>query len=394
MNLVVLFSVTLVMAILFSAKAERSVLSTSVFFLLVGAVFGRESLGLLSLDAGDPVVSIFAKLALFTVLFTDGMKLSAAELWREMNRPARALLLGLPLTILGTAALAHWLGGLPWLESILLGGILSPTDPVLVSAIVGREEVPTAVRRLLHIESGFNDGLALPVVVVVLHFLSGEKAGVLSLVLEIAAGVVLGFIIPWAILRIESMRIFEASESYRQFMPTAAAMLVFSICGLTDANEYIAAFVAGITIATLGPDLADEFESFGEPLSELLKLGALMVFGALISVTFLREIPLGGYIFAALTLLAVRPLALGISFVGDGLPRHQFATAAWFGPKGFASVTYALMVVQADVSNADVLFHLAALVTAASIVIHSSIDVPVAEWLARREAREPLENTT
>ena len=136
------FALTLLAAVLVSDLADRSVLSTAVLFLLAGVVAGEGMLGAISLRPDAPAVALLAELALFSVLFTDGMRVGLKDLASAWRLPGRALLLGLPLTLVGTALLARWIVGLPWAESFLIGAVLSPTDPVFAAAIVGREEVP------------------------------------------------------------------------------------------------------------------------------------------------------------------------------------------------------------------------------------------------------------
>ena len=158
---VLAFGIVLLLAVLVSDLAHRSVLSTAVLFLVAGFVLGPGMAGVIALSPDHPVVTTFAELALFTVLFTDGMRTSIRDLAAAWSLPGRALLFGMPLTLLCTAAAAHWVVSIPWPESLLMGAVLSPTDPVFAAAIVGREEVPERLRRLLNVESGLNDGLAL-----------------------------------------------------------------------------------------------------------------------------------------------------------------------------------------------------------------------------------------
>ena len=162
------FAVVLLIGVLISERASRTIISTAVLFLLAGFVLGEGVLGVLDIRSGHPLVETLAELALFSVLFTDGMRVGLPQLRSAWQLPGRALLLGLPLTLAATAVLAHYVVGLPWLESFLLGAVLAPTDPVFASAIVGREEVPGRLRHLLNVESGVNDGLALPIVLVLL----------------------------------------------------------------------------------------------------------------------------------------------------------------------------------------------------------------------------------
>ncbi len=377
-ELLLIFAGALLVAILLSELAHRTVLSTAVFFLLVGFLAGDGVSDLLVLNPGDPLVTHLAELALFSVLFTDGMRVGVRDLVSAWRLPGRALLLGLPLTLVLTAVLAHFVAGLPWAESFLVGAVLSPTDPVFASAIVGREEVPPRLRHLLNVESGVNDGLVLPVVLVLLAVVGRSEVEFGVLLGELALGIVLGVAIPWAALRLENTRFFAAATGYEPLYAFAIGLLVLAVAMATHANLFLAAFSAGVTVITVSPRFRDAFHQFGELLTELLKLAAILVFGALISPAFLAEIGAGGYIFVLLALFAARPLAILISFVGSRIGWREWAAAAWFGPKGFASVVYGLLVLDSGVARAGEMFHLVAIVVAVSILLHSSSDVIVA----------------
>lgn len=382
---VMVFAVTLLIAVLLSALAQRSILSTAVVFLAAGFMAGHDTLGLLDIDQYDAFVARLAEVALFAVLFVDGMKLSFRELRAGWHLPTRALVLGMPITLLITAFLAHNVAGLPWVESFLIGAALSPTDPVLVSAIVGSKKIPQQLRRLLNIESGFNDGLALPVVIVLIAVASGRDAHVGDLALEIVLGIAVGVVIPWVAIRLEDTRLFEASKAYEPLAAFSIGLLVYAVAGLAHANLFLAAFAAGITVATLSDWVKETFHQFGELLTEVLQLAAILVFGALLSVQFLREIPLSGYLFALFALVVARAIAMLVSLAGTAFPWPQRLAAAWFGPKGFASVLYTLWIVNSGIGRADEILHLAALVIAGSIIAHSSTDVLIANWLERHE---------
>ncbi len=385
MTTVLVFDLTLLAAVLLSGLAERTVLSTAALFLVVGFVTG--SIGLVDLQPEDPLVGRLAELALFAVLFTDGMRLGARELTTAWRLPGRALLFGLPLTLVLTALLARFLAGLPWAQSFLLGVILSPTDPVFASALIGREEVPLRLRRLLSVESGLNDGLALPIVVILLAVAGRHEVEAGTLVEELLLGVAIGVLVTWVALRLERTRLFDLAESYEPLYAFAVGLVVLALAYVTHANLFLAAFSAGITTATVSPRFREAFHEFGELLTELIKLGAILIFGALISPTFLAEIGLGGYVFALLALLLVRPVALGASLLGSRIGWREWAAAAWFGPKGFASVVYGLLVLKAGVSYSGEVFHLVAVVVAASILLHSSTDVVVARRFEEAEQR-------
>jgi NhaP-type Na+/H+ or K+/H+ antiporter len=375
---VVVFASVLLVAVLFSELAHRTVLSAAVLFLVAGFLVGEGVLDLVPLQPSDPLVSRVAELALFAVLFTDGMRIGVRDLATAWRLPGRALLLGLPLALLGIALVAHWVAGVPWTEALLLGAVLSPTDPVFAAAIVGREEIPWRLRHLLNVESGLNDGLALPIVVVLLALAGRDEVHAGELAGELMLGIVIGVVVPLVAIGLEHTRLFAAAHTYQPLGVFAIGLLVLGLGLLTHANLFLAAFAAGVTVATVDPEVRDEFHEFGELLSELLKLAALLVFGALMSPAFLAEIPFSGYVFAVLAIVAVRPLSIVLALAGARLPWRELGAAAWFGPKGFASVVYGLLVLAAGLPRSDELFHLVAIAIVLSILAHSSTDVLVA----------------
>ncbi|MEH1013390.1 cation:proton antiporter [Micromonospora sp. CPCC 206060] len=373
------FAAVLLLAVLVSSLAHRTILSTAVLFLVAGFVLGPETTGVLDITADSPIVATLAELALFTVLFTDGMRLGWADLRSAWRLPGRALGWGLPLTLVITALLAHYVVGLDWPEALLIGAVLAPTDPVFASALVGNERVPGRLRHLLNVESGINDGLALPFVILFLAVAAGsDDLHLDELGTELLLGVVIGVAVPWLALRLEKLRFFSASTQYEPLNALAIGLLVLALGMVTHANLFLAAFAAGITVATFGSRQREAFEHFGELIAELFKLAALLVFGALISIEFLGEISWPGWVFAVLAIIVARPLALAVSFLGAHLSRTEQFAAMWFGPKGFASVVYGLLVLQAGIPAGDEIFHLVALTIVLSIIAHSSTDVVVA----------------
>ena len=379
MDLLLIFAAVLLLAVLVSALAHRTILSTAALFLVAGFLAGDGVLGLVSVTPTSPVVGSLAELALFAVLFSDGMRVGWADLRSAWRLPGRALGWGLPLTLLITALLARYVAGLDWPEALLVGAILAPTDPVFAAALVGNHKVPARLRHLLNVESGVNDGLALPFVVVLLAVAAGSgDLHLASLAWELVLGIGIGVAVPWAAIRLERTRWFAVSEQYLPLNAVAIGLLVLALGKATHGNLFLAAFAGGITVATVGQAQRDAFEHFGELIAEVFKLAALLVFGALLSPAFLGEIAWTGWVFAILALVAARPIALWTSFLGSGLGlREQFA-AMWFGPKGFASVVYGLLVLASGIPAADEIFHLVALTIVLSILAHSSTDVLVA----------------
>lgn len=376
-------------ASLLSTTAQQTALSLPVLFIAAGMAFGPHGLGLLSLQQGSTTVEHLADLALFAVLYVDGMRLGLQDLRTAWRLPGRALLLGLPLTLLTTAVLAHLLLDLGWPEALLVGAVLSPTDPVFASAIVGREGIALPLRRLLNVESGLNDGLALPFVLGLLAWQGAHTASVPRMLMNVVAGVGLGLLLPWGCLRLQAWHRWQPpTPLYASLFTVAVAMLLYALARLTDFNEYLAAFTAGVVLTSFGGQLVQRFEDFGEQVSELLKLGALLAFGALLPPTLFTQSGAMAWAFAFLTLLVARPLPVLLVLNGTTLHRDERLAAAWFGPKGFASVVYGLLVLHSGLPDADVLVQRVALVVVLSMAVHSSTDVAMARWLERRAAAQ------
>ncbi|MFD1831352.1 cation:proton antiporter [Streptomyces desertarenae] len=382
MVLVMVFGVALLVAVLLSGLAARSVLSTSLLFLVGGALVSDGFLGLIHITPDSDIVAVTADLALFAVLFTDGMHVSFPALRRAWRNPARALGLGMPLAFAGVALLAHFLAGLDWTTSFLVGAVLAPTDPVFASAIVGRKEVPAKLRQLLNIESGVNDGLALPFVLVLIAAAApaghAEDADLGAIAVELLLGLLFGVALPLLVHWLVHFRLLGAEPRLQPLLPLTVGVILYAACHLTHANPYLAAFSAGAVIAAVAPQAKEAFEPLGESLAELAKFAALLVFGALLTPQLFGDLSAGGYVVAVLSIVLIRPASLLLSLVGTDFDRKEKLTAAWFGPKGFASVVYGLLVLQAGIPQGEEAFTLIAVTIAFSIIAHSSTDVPIA----------------
>ncbi len=261
MSLILAFGVTLLVVVLISGFAARTVLSTALLFLVVGAVTGNGGLNWIDVRPNDPVVVTLADLALFSILYTDGMRAALPALKATGRTAGRALGLGMPLTFIGISLLTKAFTPLDWTPSFLVGAILSPTDPVFAAAIIGRSDVPARLRRLLNVESGLNDGLALPVVVVLIAVASHGKTHNWTVVGELAGGIALGIAMALAAHQIARLPGIGSEARLAPLGPFSIAVILYATCHLTDANAYLAAFAAGSTLATVAPSAHEAFEA-------------------------------------------------------------------------------------------------------------------------------------
>lgn len=386
-TMVLLFGIALLFAVLISGIAERTALSTAAVFLFIGFLAGQGVSGLIQIQTDDEQLYSFVEVALVTILYTDGMKIGKDDLLEVWHLPGRALLLGLPMTLLIMALLARLILNLDWLESFLIAAVLSPTDPIFTSAIVSRKEVPIRLRRLLNVESGINDGIALPIVLVMFALLGVEKFEIGRWLAQILIGIAVGVILPWATLSLKRIKIITVSKLYSPMFGLAVFLLVFSTAKLLDANVFLAAFFAGVTIATVDKDVRDVFLKYGEILSELFKLGGVLLFGVLLTFNVFSEVTPLIYLYMMLVLIIARPVAINLALLGSAMNRQERLVASWFGPRGFASVVYGLLVVGSGIPHARELFLMISVVVTGSILIHSSTDGLIAHWFQRMNER-------
>ncbi len=385
MPLVTVIAIALSASLLISALAARTPLSIPVLFLMAGLIAGPVGLDIVQLDS--VVVAHVADAVLFTVLFTDGQKSPLAVLRRSWRNPVRVLTVGMIGTALLVAVAAAALTGLPLSVCFLLGAVLAPTDPVFAAALVGRDEVPWRLRQLLNIESGLNDGLALPAVLAIAGAASitveGHSTELPVLLGEVVLGLVLGVGLPAGIAWLLKLPGLGAEPRLLALGPLSVGLLLYVVCQLTGANAYVAAFAAGSVLASMLPAASDRYERLGDLLSELGKDVALLVFATLLTRPLIGMIGIGGWALAVLTVFVARPLPVLASLIRSDLSRQERLTAAWFGPKGFASVVYALLLFHSTLPQRQEVVTLVAAAVLVSVVAHASTDVPVAAAFAK-----------
>lgn len=376
------FAVLLLAAALLSPRERRGAYSNSVLFLLAGMA-GVE-LEISQQERTAALVRSLAQLALFVVLFLDGMRVPLPALRACWRLPGRALVLGMPVTVLLLGLLAHWLLRVPWLQAWLVAAVLSPTDPVFASTLVKSDAVSRGLRRLLNVESGLNDGVALPLVLGLLAMAGASGHGFAMLGLEAAGGVCLGVVLAGAAALLRRRVRARLERPYCTVFVLALGILLYAAAHLSGANEYLAAFTAAMTLATCAPGEVKSFRAASQSMPILLKYAAVMAFGALVGWDGIASATASELLFAALALLVARPAAILSVLAGSSLAWRERLAAAWFGPKGFSSLVYAVIVGSSGTPDAWRLFHVCALVVLISMVAHSSTAVAVARWLRQQ----------
>ena len=377
----------LIVAAALSGWFHGTVLSISVFSVGAGVVLALADV--VAVSPESKVLLFLIELALILTLFSDGLLVESELLRRHWGPATRALVIAMPITLVLLALAAKALfPELSWSEAFLLGAVLSPTDPVVTSAVVTSERVPRVVRHTLNVESGLNDGLALPFVLFFLVLAApggnparetGELAG------EALVGAALGIALALAAGRLIShLPGGGITPKYQGAYALGVGFAAFGLADVTHGNGLIAAFVAGIALAATRRDIPATFLEFNESVSAIFQIATFFVFGALIVATGWDHSVWPLLAFIAFALLVARPAAVLLSFVGVALPRPYKIFIAWFGPKGVASMLFALLVLNSTVGDRTLVFDVASFVILASILAHGLTDTVGARWIERR----------
>ena len=385
------FGLLLVAGALVSGIAGRTFLSLTAGFVVAGFALGEGGFEVLDFDPTSQFVQGLAVVALVLLLFRDGLEVEEEMLQEAWHLPLRKLVLAMPITCVLVALVTHALTDLDWTESFLVGALLSPTDPVLSSGVITNPRVPRLIRHSLNLESGLNDGLALPAVLAFTAAAAGQEDFVWweFVLQDVVVGLISGLAIAFIASRLmpsgRSLG-YEISTHQKALYALGVAFAAYGTATLPpEGNGFIAVFVAAIALGIWRPDIRECFESQSEDIIELAKLGIFLVFGAIITLDGLFGDGWAAVGIVAFTLLVARPVAVFTALTGT----RQVGTAekgfmAWFGPKGVATMAFALFVLGSGVPEGERIADIAALAVLVSIIAHGLTDHPGSEWIIRR----------
>jgi len=375
----------------------------ALVFSVAGYALANPSWGPLTVDVQTPSVHLLAELTLALLLFSDAARVNLSQLKRDFYVPARLLGIGLPLSLVVGSLLAAWMfDDFSWAIAGFVGAALAPTDAALSAQVINDERVPMRVRRTLNVESGLNDGIATPIVVFTLavaasqlgtagHGDSAEGRALLELTIGVLVGAAVG-LGSALVITLGSRRRWIVSGG-RRLGVLAAALLSFAGAVALDGNGFIAAFVAGIAFGNRLPDDVAEVDNVAELpelLGELMALVVWFLFGAALVPIALDYFSTSSLVYAVLSLTVIRVLPVALSLVGAGLDRSTVLFVGWFGPRGLASVVFALLAIE-ELGEAPVVGRavgVVALTVLLSVVLHGVSAGP----LGRRYVREQSEH--
>jgi NhaP-type Na+/H+ or K+/H+ antiporter len=348
---VIAFALLVLAYALVSHRLGDTVVTGPMFFVAAGLILGPVGLGVINFSAGSTLILAIAAIALVFVLFTDAARINLRALTGDRNLPLRLLAIGLPLTILAGAAGAMLLfTTLTIAEAALLGSILAPTDASLGIAIVNSPLVPARIRQALNVESGLNDGGAIPFFALFLVLAEatteGQPAGAWAVFalqqigLGILAGAAIGIAGSLLIQRSRKEGWMRGEFTWIAFL--ALALLSFFIADALGGSGFIAAFVAGLLAAAIGGGVEESVIEFSSVTGEILSFGIFFIFG-LVAAGMLTRITAPVLLYAVLSLTLVRMVPVALSLAGTHLKPSSVAFIGWFGPRGLASIVLLLI---------------------------------------------------
>ncbi len=391
--------VTILICVLLAAAISRRIQGTIItlpmVYTVLGLILSGRILGIVNFDLESELVRIVAELTLVLVLATDASRINVRTLIKDHSLPIRLLGIGLPLMmIFGTIVAAILFAELDFWEAAVLAVILSPTDASLGQAVVTNPRVPVRIRQSLNVESGLNDGIAMPFLLLALSLAVAEENSLgpgywIGLALAqigfgVLAGAIIGFLggrfIEWG------QHSGWMSKEFQKISILALALLAFGVAELVGGNGFIAAFVMGVTAAntTRKEDTEMLYEYAEVEVQGLMLLTFMVVFGAVMLPLALDHFTGAMLLYAILSLAMIRFLSVLVSMIGTRVRPVTTAFLGWFGPRGVASILYIFTVLEEDLEDESLLFNAVMLTVLISIFAHGITAVPGANWYAKR----------
>ena len=377
-----------------SGRIEKSILTPPMAFVAFGLGISPFMLQVLDVNHDGGIIDIIATTTLVMVLFTDSSRIDLKLLRSQHTLPVRLLGVGLPITI-GLGAVVAWLlfPSFNIWQAVAIAAILAPTDAALGQAVVSSPTVPVRIRQALNVESGLNDGICLPILLMALS-LAGQAEGratagywisfaLAQVLLGPVTGIGAGFAGGRLVTR--SARFHWMNENYQRLSLVAIAVLAYCGAEMIGGNGFIAAFCAGLTIGNTAHEVCPRLYEFGETEGQFLVLVTFLIYGGVMVTPTIAGVNGPVILYALLSLTLVRMIGVAVSLLGLSLRLDTQLFLGWFGPRGIASVLYVLLVLDQDrLPNRDLIFTIVVITVLLSVFAHGVTAFPGANWYARR----------
>lgn len=373
----------------FSGKLEKSIFSGPMIFAAIGLLFSPMIFGAFDLNLENDAIEFVAEFTLMILLFTDASRINLKSLRKEHTLPIQLLGISLPLTILFGGLIAMLMFDFLSLPAaLILAVILAPTDAALGQAVVSYEKIPVRIRQTINVESGLNDGIALPFLLLFIAIAVGaetaqgsENVGywLIFAAKQIGFGVLIGGLLGYFGGKFVSYTQDKgiASKTFTDLSAVVLAILAFSTAEIIHGNGYIAAFVAGLTIGNTAKHICEGIYDFAETEGQMLTLITFMFFGALIIIPSFQSITWEMLLYAILSLTVIRMVPVFISLFKDKLNIETKLFIGWFGPRGVATILYGIIILNhAELPHKEFIFNTAMITVTLSIVLHGITAMP------------------
>ena len=384
---------------LVSRLAERSPITAPMVFVAIGILASPLGIGILSVQINAALVQIIASVTLVLILFVDASTISVPSLIRERRLPMRLLLIGLPLTMV-FGALAGFLifpdMGV-WVV-VLMALILSPTDAALGQAVITNPAIPERIRRAINVESGLNDGMALPPILVCIAALSEAVAGhtgtsywINFTLKQLILGPVAGILVGWfgGLLVDKAARAGWMNETYQRLSSGSLAVIAYASAEAMHGNGFMAAFFSGLALGTRTPSVRERIHEFAEAEGQQLALFIFLMLGLILIPVALPYWDIRAWLYAILSLTVIRMIPVALSLIGSKLDWGTVSFIGWFGPRGIASILYLLIVVgRIGKSGYEYMLSVIVLTVLLSVFLHGISAVPLAHIYGRYAAKK------
>ena len=389
--LLILGVVTFLFALV-SSRFDNSLITPPMVFTGAGVLIALLLPNFIEEEFAKESLELVAELTLVIVLFIDASRINLPLLFREHKIPVRLLGTSLPLTVLLGAVVAGFMfGDFSVWEVALLAAILAPTDAALGQAVVSSPIVPVRIRQSLNVESGLNDGIVLPLVMLFAALASVSAEGaeqsnwlvywLMQVTLGPLVGVVVGF--GGGYLLRASTRCNLINENFLRLSGVAVALVAWAGAIQVGGNGFIAAFVAGMAISGFANSIGEPLRDFGEAEGQLFGLATFLLFGMIALVPAIETADASCYIYAALSLTVIRMTPTALSLIGLKLKASTVMFLAWFGPRGLASLLFALLVIgEFNLPHGERILTISVLTVMFSMVAHGISAVPGARLYA------------
>ncbi|MDH3830648.1 MAG: cation:proton antiporter [Gammaproteobacteria bacterium] len=377
-----------------AGAVERTWVSGPIVFTCFGLLVGPLGLDLLSWETDSETIRSLAEVTLAMVLFTDAAGADMSVLKKTAGLPTRLLLIGLPLTIvLGFGVGVLLVDSLSLFTIALLATMLAPTDAALGKAVVTNESVPDNIRQGLNVESGLNDGICVPILFVFLA-LALDKAGdagpwtlaIKLVVEEIGIGLAVGLLLTLAAAKLlkTALRRKWLTPTWIQIPVVALALSCFAVAQLLGGSGFIAAFSGGLLFGALAKTERDQFLLAAEGTGDTLALITWVIFGSAVVGQAIGHFSWLILIYALLSLTVIRMLPVFVALAGSGISTEGKLFIGWFGPRGLASIVFAVIVLDSKLPNADLVAMTVTCTIILSIIAHGITANPLVAAFAAK----------